>query len=29
MLYNHDTADPEQNLADMLNPALTLLRVAE
>ncbi|MBK7915283.1 MAG: serine hydrolase [Chloroflexi bacterium] len=29
MLYNHDGADPEQSLADVLNPALPLLRVAE
>ncbi len=29
MLYNHDTADPEQSLADMLNPALPLLHVME
>ena len=29
MLYNHDTADPEQSLADMLNPVLPLLRVEE
>lgn len=29
MLYNHDGADPEQSLADMINPALPLLRVAE
>ncbi len=29
MLYNHDAADPEQNLADLLNPALPLLQVAE
>ena len=26
MVYNHDSADPEQNLADVLNPALPLLR---
>jgi D-alanyl-D-alanine carboxypeptidase len=26
MLYNNDAADPEQGLADMLNPALPLLR---
>jgi hypothetical protein len=25
MLYNHDAADPEQSLADVLNPALPLL----
>ena len=29
MVYNHDDADPEQSLADVLNPALPLLRVAE
>ena len=29
MLYNHDAADPEQSLADMLNPALPLLGGAE
>lgn len=29
MLYNHDTADPEQSLADVLNPVRSLLRVAE
>lgn len=27
MLYNHDAADPEQSLADVLNPVLPLLRV--
>ena len=26
MVYNHDSADPEQSLADVLNPALPLLR---
>jgi D-alanyl-D-alanine carboxypeptidase len=26
ILFNHDSADPEQSLADMMNPALTLLR---
>jgi D-alanyl-D-alanine carboxypeptidase len=26
MLYNHDGADPEQSLADVLNPVLPLLR---
>ena len=26
MLYNNDGADPEQNLAEVLNPVLTLLR---
>lgn len=29
MLYNHDAAAPEQSLADVLNPALPLLRVEE
>lgn len=29
MLYNHDGADPEQNLADVLNPALPLLQAAQ
>ena len=29
ILYNHDGADPEQNLADVLNPTLPLLRVEE
>jgi CubicO group peptidase (beta-lactamase class C family) len=29
MLYNHDGADPEQSLADMMNPVLPLLRVEE
>jgi D-alanyl-D-alanine carboxypeptidase len=29
MLYNHDGADPEQSLADVLNPVLRLLRVEE
>ena len=29
MVYNHDSADPEPSLADVLNPALPLLRVAE
>ncbi|MEM7117079.1 MAG: serine hydrolase domain-containing protein, partial [Chloroflexota bacterium] len=29
MLYNHDAADPEQNLANVLNPVLPLLRAAE
>ena len=29
MLYNHDAADPEQSLAEMLNPALPLLRLDE
>ncbi len=29
MLYNYDGADPEQSLADVLNPALPLLRVEE
>ena len=29
MLYNHDGADPEQNLADVVNPVFSLLRAAE
>ena len=29
MLYNHDGADPELGLAEVVNPALPLLRVAE
>lgn len=29
MLYNHDGADPEHSLADMMNPVLPLLSVAE
>ncbi|MCO5185543.1 MAG: beta-lactamase family protein [Anaerolineae bacterium] len=29
MLYNHDGADPEQSLADVLNPALPLLQAAQ
>ena len=29
MIYNHDSADPEQSLADMLNPARPLLRLDE
>lgn len=29
MLYNHDAADPEQSLADVVNPALSLLDAAE
>ena len=29
MLYNHDGADPEQSLADVLNPVLPLLNMAE
>ncbi len=29
MVYNHDSADPEQDLADMLNPLLPLLRVED
>lgn len=29
MVYNHDSADPESDLADMLNPALPLLRLDE
>ena len=29
MLYNHDGADPEQSLADVLNPVLPLLRVED
>lgn len=29
MLYNHDAADPEQSLADVLNPVLSVLRVEE
>jgi hypothetical protein len=29
MLYNHDGADPEQSLADVLNPVLPLLRGEE
>lgn len=29
MLYNHDGADPEQSLADVLNPVLPSLRVEE
>ncbi len=29
MVYNHDSADPEQNLADMLNPVRPLLRLDE
>ena len=29
MLYNNDAADPEQDLAEVLNPALSLLQEAE
>ena len=29
MVYNHDSADPEQSLAGVMNPALALLRVEE
>jgi hypothetical protein len=29
IVYNHDGADPEQSLADMMNPALPLLGTAE
>ena len=29
MLYNHDGADPEQSLADVMNPVLPLLSAAE
>jgi len=29
MLYNIDAADPEQNLADVLNPVLSLLTEAD
>ncbi|MCB0074546.1 MAG: hypothetical protein KDE20_23940, partial [Caldilineaceae bacterium] len=29
MLYNHDGADPEQSLANVMNPVLPLLRGAE
>ncbi|MBP6470705.1 MAG: beta-lactamase family protein [Chloroflexi bacterium] len=29
MVYNHDSADPEQSLADVLNPVLPLLRVED
>jgi hypothetical protein len=29
VLYNHDGADPEQSLADLMNPALSLLSAAE
>ena len=29
ILYNHDGADPEQSLVDMMNPVLPLLSVAE
>ena len=29
MLYNHDAADPEQSLAEVVNPALSLLDAAE
>jgi hypothetical protein len=29
MLYNHDGADPEPSLLDVLNPALPLLHVEE
>jgi D-alanyl-D-alanine carboxypeptidase len=29
VLYNHDAADPEQSLANMMNPALPQLQVAE
>jgi D-alanyl-D-alanine carboxypeptidase len=29
MLYNHDGADPEQSLADMMNPVLPPLEMAE
>ena len=29
MLYNNDSADPEQNRADVLNPALPLLRAED
>ena len=29
MLYNHDAADPEQRLDDVLDPVIPLLRVEE
>ena len=29
MVYNHDSADPEQSLADLMNPVLPLLRVED
>ena len=29
VLYNIDSADPEQSLAELLNPALTLLSAEE
>ncbi len=29
MVYNHDSVDPESNLADVLNPVLPLLRVED
>ena len=29
MVYNHDSADPESDLADMLNPVRPLLRVED
>ena len=29
MLYNHDGADPEASLADVLNPARTFLRTED
>jgi hypothetical protein len=29
ILYNNDGADPELGLADMMNPVLPVLRVAE
>jgi D-alanyl-D-alanine carboxypeptidase len=29
MVYNHDSADPETDLADVMNPALALLRVED
>ena len=29
MVYNHDSADPEQSLAGIMNPALALLRVED
>jgi hypothetical protein len=29
VLYNHDAADPEQSVADVVDPVLPLLRVVE
>ena len=29
LLYNHDAADPEKSLADVLNPVFPLLGAAE